>query len=115
MSAFQIVARGAGGLERLRTFAIYLRDVGKMSPAELDRFADQFPPAAKEVIMTTAEMLRAEGRIEGRAATLLKQFALKFGPVSEAVERTVRAAGGDQLDVWTERILTAATVDEVLA
>lgn len=73
--------------------------------------------------MTTGEMLRAEGRdqgriegrIEGRAATLLKQFALKFGPVSEAVERAVRAAGIDQLDVWTERILTAATVDEVLA
>ena len=61
--------------------------------------------------MTTAERYRTEGRAE----LLLKLLTRKFGPISPAIERKIRAADTDQVDTWAEQILTASTVDEALA
>jgi len=40
---------------------------------------------------------------------------VKFGQVSEATEQTVLSAGIDRLDVWAERVITATSIDEILA
>ena len=56
-----------------------------------------------------------EGLREGKAALLLKQLALRFGPPSENTRAIVSTASPEQLDTWAERILTVATLDEVLA
>ncbi|HEU4412187.1 MAG TPA: DUF4351 domain-containing protein [Polyangiaceae bacterium] len=56
-----------------------------------------------------------EGRLEGEAKVLLKQLALRFGPVPEGVEARVRSASEAELDRWAERVLTAASLDDVLA
>ncbi len=61
--------------------------------------------------MTTAERYRTEGRAE----LLLKLLTRKFGPISPAIERKIRAADTDQVDTWAEQILTASTIDEALA
>ena len=57
---------------------------------------------------------RAEGEAKGRAALVLKQLALRFGSLPEAVQERVRAAGIPELDAIAERLLTAATLDEAL-
>jgi Domain of unknown function (DUF4351) len=57
----------------------------------------------------------AKGRTEGEPKVLLKLLGLRFGPVSEVAKAHVEAASLEQLDTWAERILTAATLDEVLA
>jgi predicted transposase/invertase (TIGR01784 family) len=57
----------------------------------------------------------AEGRAEGVANVLLKLLGLRFGPPSEATRARVEMATLEQLDAWTERVLTAQTVDEALA
>lgn len=54
-------------------------------------------------------------RLEAEAKLLLKQLGLRFGPLSEATRARVAAATPEQLDTWVERVLTAATLDEVLA
>ena len=67
--------------------------------------------------MTTAEKLRAEGRAEGelkgRAEVLLDLLAMKFPQVPAAIRETVRGASMPQLDLWTQRILSATTLAEI--
>ena len=58
---------------------------------------------------------RAEGHAEGESKLLLKQLTLRFGPLSEATFARVRSAPVEQLESWAERILSASTLDDVLA
>jgi hypothetical protein len=58
---------------------------------------------------------RADGRAEGEAKLLLKQLGVRFGPLSDVTRARVEAATVEQLETWGERILSAPTLDEVLA
>lgn len=73
--------------------------------------------AAKEASMTTAERLRAEGRVEGRAEgerrSFLGQLEFKFGSVPADVVARVDAAGSGRLNIWSRRILTAGSIGEI--
>lgn len=55
------------------------------------------------------------GHREGRAELLLELLGVRFGPPSAVTLARVRAASIEQLDAWARRLLTAASVDEVLA
>ena len=55
-----------------------------------------------------------EGRQEGEARILLRLITLKFGPPSEEVCRQIQTADAETLLKWSERILTAQDLDEVL-
>ena len=57
---------------------------------------------------------RQEGRQEGEAAVLLRLITLKFGPPSEPVRQRVQAADAETLLQWSERVLTAQSLDEVV-
>ena len=57
---------------------------------------------------------RQEGRQEGEAAVLLRLITLKFGPPSESVRQRVQEADAETLLQWSERVLTAQGLDEVL-
>lgn len=67
--------------------------------------------------MTTADVLRAEGEARGRAAgradTLLEQLDIKFSDLPTDIEQKVRTAPTSQLEIWTRRILTANTIDDI--
>jgi hypothetical protein len=72
----------------------------------------------EEAIVTTADILRAEGRIQGRSEgqreMLLKQLGKRFGALpAEAVAR-VSAAGPTELEAWFDRLFTAAKLADVL-
>jgi predicted transposase/invertase (TIGR01784 family) len=54
-------------------------------------------------------------KAEGKAELLIKLLGLRFGPPSAATRARVEAASPKQLDAWAERVLTAKTLDEVLA
>jgi hypothetical protein len=58
---------------------------------------------------------REEGRSEGLRSVLGKQLRLKFGALPAGVEMRLAEATGDQLEIWTERVLVASNLDEVLA
>jgi predicted transposase YdaD len=92
-------------------------------------------PEAEEVTMTVAEELRAEGEAKGRAQgraegraqghaeghlqgrvdTLEKLMALKFGTMSAEHAALIASASEQRLDVYIERILTAASPADVFA
>jgi predicted transposase/invertase (TIGR01784 family) len=58
---------------------------------------------------------REDGQLEGKAELLLKLLTLRFGPLCAADRTRVESAGEAALDTWAERVLTAPTLDEVLA
>jgi hypothetical protein len=45
---------------------------------------------------------------------LLRLLTLKFGPLPEAVHARVASADADTLPRWSERVLTAESLNEVL-
>lgn len=57
----------------------------------------------------------ARGEAKGAAKVLLKQLGLRFGRLPEGIRAQVEAATVAQLDRWTERVLTAKTLDEMFA
>jgi hypothetical protein len=74
-----------------------------------------FEERAKMPYVTSIERLGHEaGRQEGEALVLMRLIELKFGPPSEAAREQINAADADTLLRWSERILTAQSLDEVL-
>jgi len=54
-----------------------------------------------------------EGRAEGQRSVLAKQLRLKFGPLDSAAEARLADATPAQLDRWTERVLTAGSLEQI--
>lgn len=96
--------------------------VGDTAESDLATVFEQLGPRAKEAIVTTAETIeargeargRAQGKAEGRAEALIEQMAVEFGPLPAAAIHRVRSADTAQVRTWTARILTAATLEEML-
>jgi Domain of unknown function (DUF4351) len=69
-------------------------------------------------MLTTAEMLRREGKTEGKAEgkreLLLLLLRQRFGRLPAAAVARIDRAGAAELDVWSSRVLTAASLDDVL-
>jgi predicted transposase YdaD len=107
----------------------YAFSVAEVDGAALDALAAAIGPVAKEALMTTAERLEAKGRAEGeargeargravgeakgRTAILVRLLVLKFGDLPEQKIAAIHNATPDQVLLWTDRILTAGTLDEV--
>ncbi len=108
------ILRRSGGHEDFIALLTYIETVGETPADELYDLFAQLGPEAEEAYVTTAEMLRAEGEARGRAGALVQLLALKFGPLPGAALRRVHDASSDQLQVWTARVLTASTLDQVL-
>jgi len=58
---------------------------------------------------------RKEGVKEGRQEVLAKLLGLKFGELPDWAVQRLRAADDADLERWTERVLTAPTLDDVFA
>jgi len=56
---------------------------------------------------------RQEGRQEGEARVVLRLLRLKFGPLGPEIEEKVRSADAGRLLEWSERVLTAETLQSV--
>lgn len=68
---------------------------------------------AREDSVAMYHMHLAASRAEGKAELLLKLLELRFGPVPPEVRARVERAIHRLLDRWAERVLTAATLEEV--
>ncbi len=77
--------------------------------------------AAERLIASVAPQIRAEaraegvaeGRTEGVAAMLRRQLELEFGPLGADTDARLREASPSELEAWTERILSAASIGDV--
>ena len=57
----------------------------------------------------------AQGRVEGKVELVMKLLVRRFGPLPEEAEQRVRAASVEELDSFAERVLTAQSLEQVLA
>jgi hypothetical protein len=113
-----------------RQFWAYLYSVVDFPTEELHDFAKTVSELAEKTQMTTAQRiidqaapgLRDEGRKEGlkegeakgKAATLTRQVQFKFREeVDEAALIRIATGSAEELDLWTERILFAASLDDL--
>ena len=98
----------------------YLWQTTEASPRRvLRRLPSRLRKELEKTLMSTAERLReqglAEGKVKGRRELLLRQLSLRFGPLQPTVEARLQAATIADLDRWGDRVLTATTIEDVLA
>ena len=112
------------GAAALRTV---LRYVLMVHPEEPEIVLEQLDAAigdekVKEALMTAGERLiqrgeargEARGERQGELRMLRKQLTLRFGPLTDAANARLEAADVPTLETWGERVLTAASLDDVL-
>jgi len=93
----------------------YILETSRTEPAALRRLlARQVGRKDAEKMLSTAEMLRREGEAKGKRDALLLQLRQRFGRLPAAAVARVGKADAAELDVWFGRVLTAATLDDVL-
>lgn len=64
--------------------------------------------------MTIAEQMHTEGRTKGLSDALVKLLTAKFGALSDENRPRVEKATATEMERYIERVLTAATIDDVL-
>ncbi len=107
----------------LRALAILVRYLSLVLERErFEGFRDkmkQLAPATEEAAMNyhdyVIEQGRQQGRTEVQRETLTKLLTLKFGPLDTDVVERIEGATPDELERALERILSADTLDAVLA
>ncbi|MEU6558800.1 Rpn family recombination-promoting nuclease/putative transposase [Nocardia nova] len=97
------------GLDDLVTALRYVNGVSGLDRQSLQPLIDLLDPPTKEVAMTVADELRAEGEARG----LLRLLTHKFGELPTSLVSTVHNASLDDLERWSLRILTADSLQEV--
>ncbi len=106
----------------------YIVEIMNLTPRLLEASLRRTKPDRWEALMGTVaeawlEQGRSEGRAEGvaegiekgQAGIVLRLMELRFGVLADAVRDRVRGASAPELEAWAERVLTAASIDEVLA
>ncbi len=73
----------------------------------IERYIEQGKQQGMELGLT-------RGRQEGQAVVLLRQIERKFGPPSEAVREHIAGADAETILQWSDRILTAESLDGLL-
>jgi hypothetical protein len=73
-------------------------------------------PEAKDAIMTAGQQIFEQGRQQGAQDILLRQLRQRFGDaVNTDAEQRIATASMAQIDTWCLRVLSAATLTELLA
>ncbi len=109
-----------GRAEVVATVVEYLyTQVDQFSPSRLLETIDATDAETKEVLMTVADRLRAEGRaegrVEGRADAILELIRQRLGEPSAALAARVVADAGGGTGPWFERILAASDLADLEA
>jgi hypothetical protein len=112
MHALASELRGPAIVPALGRLARYVFEVVE-APHEVVRsaFAAALPPKIRSSVMTAADMLRAETRLE----TLLDLLEVKFGPIDAATRARVERASPEEVIAWLRRCAVASALDEVFA
>ncbi|MFM8331535.1 MAG: hypothetical protein ACKN9T_07585 [Candidatus Methylumidiphilus sp.] len=111
---------------RQQKYIDFIDAYADLSDGEVAQYRAEYLNETGDKTMGLAATLRQEGRQEGiqtgmergiqtgEAALLLRLMTLRFGPLADNLRERVQAADADTLLVWGERILTAATAEEVV-
>ena len=113
------IRRSASGLRAFAMILRYALGAADLRPQELRALvAGAAAPEVEEEMLSTADMLIEEGLQkglrQGQAKMLLKLLRLKFGRLPAGTTSRVRTASETELERWTERVLTASSLADLL-
>ncbi len=116
---FRTAAKAPNGLDAIAMAFRHPPIVNKHAPDPvLEQFVEaelgERVPEARMFLDKWFEEARQEGLLEGQPKSLLSLIHLNLGPPTATTEDRIRAADSDQLSRWTERILTADSLDALL-
>jgi hypothetical protein len=77
----------------------------------METFIDRYIAQGKQLGEQLGEQ---RGEQRGEAKMLLRQIERKFGPPSEPIRTRITQADSETLLEWSDRILEASSLDEVL-
>lgn len=115
--------RGRAAIAKIASYALTVVEV---RPRDLHETFERILQRPEDSIMGTLERTyqkgrsegrsegRTEGRTEGRAATILRQLQKRFGVVPDDVVARLVAASEADLERFTDRVLDAATMRDVI-
>jgi hypothetical protein len=113
---------GAESLQWVATIYRYVAKTMDIDAEVVQNIAENTLSTNKrDTIMTLAERLhhkgRQEGRQEGGQNVLKRLLAKRFGDsvLDIRVQERLRSATPEELDTWAERILDAATIDDIFS
>jgi len=112
------VARAPNGMAALAQVMRYILEVNEqVRPEALQALLErEIGPETKDTIVTAGQELIEQGRKQGIQALLLRQVRRRFGAeVDLHVEQRIATASVEQIEIWSERVLTVSTLAEVLA
>jgi predicted transposase/invertase (TIGR01784 family) len=117
--------RAPNGVTALGLVVRYLFEIGGPTPVQAFHAlaARKVGKDMEKAFVSYADMLRQEGRKrglqegrrKGRREALQNLLGARFGALPDPVLARLKSAKLEQLDRWLERILTARTLDDVLA
>ena len=85
-------------------------------PAQQTSDDQEFLMNTQDIVETWRREAIREGLEQGERKVLLRQLRRRFGAeVDGEIERRVAAAPAEQVEVWTDRVLSASTLAELLA
>jgi hypothetical protein len=125
MNVVREVARAPNGLEALAQVMRYILEVNEhVEPEALRALLErEIGPEAKDTIVTAGQRLIEQGRQQGIEQSLrrfqqllLRLLQQRFGQAVDAhVEQRIATASIDQIEAWSVRVASAATLDDVFA
>ncbi|HEX3474092.1 MAG TPA: Rpn family recombination-promoting nuclease/putative transposase [Kofleriaceae bacterium] len=116
------VVRAPHGLEALAQVMRYILEVNEhVGPEALQALLERdLGPEAKDAIMTAGQQIFEQGREKGRQQGIQELLLLllrqRFGDSVDAhVEQRIATASIEQIEAWSVRVLSAATLAELFA
>jgi hypothetical protein len=114
----ELAATPEGQRAITQLFSYLLMVAPNLDLEDLYHRVQQAIPETSILVMTLAEKLIKQGKLEGRreASRLIvrRLIELKFGPLTTDARARLDAANEDALIRYSERVLTAMSVEEVL-
>jgi len=90
-------------------------DEAKTMSSFAERFLQQgIQQGIQEGIQQGIQRGKEEGKQEGEAVMLLRLLQLKFGDVPPAIRQEIERADAQALLQWSERVLTATRIEQVI-
>ena len=129
VDAYAQALRGLVGLERdpekQLKYIEFVDIYANLDDNERVRYERDYPDEAKTMssfaerfiqqgIQRGKEEGKEEGKQEGEAVMLLRLLQLKFGDVPTAIRQEIERADAQTLLQWSERVLTASCIEQVI-
>ena len=125
VDAYAQAMRGLLGLERdpekQLKYIEFVDIYANLDDNERVRYERDYPDEAKTMssfaerfIQQGIQRGKEEGKQEGEAVMLLRLLQLKFGDVLPAIRQEIERADAQTLLQWSERVLTATRIEQVI-